>query len=542
MYVRFFIIIISQTSLQHDGGGSARVWFYAAALGKEFASATFGRYGGRVRLVGELRSEPEPGIFEIFVRFTQQSERLSSAHFNALDDRLQVLDDHTVREIQSSESEDSDGPSESSSDDDDADHARELDPRTAKKWQRHPCNEDLAASASPKPQRNPRLVSNGRSAADESLITNQSDQFRDMFERFFPVNYARTDIVPLTNETANRQSAKAIAEWTRYGGDMTYDELLVFFGLISFMTIYKLSGDRRRYWFAKDDSTFPAPNFGKYMHWRRFELILQYLTVGDNGNEDDRLRNHRDWFDAVLAKFRSAIEAGELLVLDETLIANKNSKSAHQQFIRRKPEPLGQEFWTLVDGVSGILIGFEMNEGKDVNRQKRYTAEFGVTTAVTLRALERYFDTNRKVLFDSWFCSCKTVEQLILRGLFSLGIVKTAHVNYPKKTLDDLCPKERGGIATLRSKTDDGNHTIYACQFRTSSKNKVTFCTTAFSCAPAPEQYVTRSGRRFDQPVAAKVWYEFYGKVDQFNHVKVAVRASADGSTCSRRKTSPTTP
>ena len=47
-------------------------------------------------------------------------------------------------------------------------------------------------------------------------------------------------------------------------------------------------------------------------------------------------------------------------------------------YIKRKPEPMGHQFSTVVDKESGILLNFELNEGKDVN-YKKYFKEFGAT-------------------------------------------------------------------------------------------------------------------------------------------------------------------
>jgi hypothetical protein len=90
-----------------------------------------------------------------------------------------------------------------------------------------------------------------------------------------------------------------------------------------------------------------------------------------------------------------------------------------------------------------------------------------------------------------------------------------------RMTLEANCPVERGGLATLRAKSRVAGHYIYAAQFRTSSKHKVTFLSSAFSCATSPQRYTTRAGHVFDQPVVSEIWYKYYGRVDQFNHVKV---------------------
>ncbi len=45
---------------------------------------------------------------------------------------------------------------------------------------------------------------------------------------------------------------------------------------------------------------------------------------------------------------------------------------------------------------------------------------------------------------DSWFASVKTATQLYEHGLFFIGMVKTAHRNFPMKQIKARCPKDRG--------------------------------------------------------------------------------------------------
>ena len=50
----------------------------------------------------------------------------------------------------------------------------------------------------------------------------------------------------------------------------------------------------------------------------------------------------------------------------------------------------------------------------------------------TLRILEQWFSSGRLVVGDSWFSSVRMCMELMKRGLYFTGIVKTAHREYPK--------------------------------------------------------------------------------------------------------------
>ncbi|KAJ8521879.1 hypothetical protein ON010_g17759 [Phytophthora cinnamomi] len=106
----------------------------------------------------------------------------------------------------------------------------------------------------------------------------------------------------------------------------------------------------------------------------------------------------------------------------------------HKTKIPRKPEGVGAELKSIVDGDSGVLLGQDLVEGVDRQKQKAYHALFGEGTAVILRLTEACKGTGRTVVADSAFPSVKTLVQLEqLNGLFSM--VKTASCEYPKNIL-----------------------------------------------------------------------------------------------------------
>ena len=204
------------------------------------------------------------------------------------------------------------------------------------------------------------------------------------------------------------------------------------------------------------------------------------------------------------------------------MIRNKNFKAADCViYIRRKPEPWGHELWTVVDKESGICTNFELNEGKEITRQLKYFAEFGATTATTLRLLEPYFESHRLVFIDSWFQSVKTATELKRRGLDSLGVVKTAHKNYPREDLEARCMNEAGAVASAHVNILDDNVVLHAVQWRSSSHHKLTLLSTASSSAPAGTPYIRPCGKEIPRPDIVELWYDSYGAVDAFNHCKV---------------------
>ena len=105
-----------------------------------------------------------------------------------------------------------------------------------------------------------------------------------------------------------------------------------------------LGGSRRRYWLWIDDEILTAANLGPFIQRRRLELICKCLTLGNNEQPNDKLRYWREWLLAVATCFHCALIPGRDIILDESMIGNKNVKAADcVVYVRRKPEPWGHE-------------------------------------------------------------------------------------------------------------------------------------------------------------------------------------------------------
>lgn len=114
------------------------------------------------------------------------------------------------------------------------------------------------------------------------------------------------------------------------------------------------------------------------------------------------------------------------LTVDESMVLWTGHGNVHHTFIRRKPTPLGIGEKTMCCAASGVLLQVEIMESKEDSSSKKFVAEYGATTACTLRLVEPYFRTGRVVVGDSWFGSYKTVCVLRERGLYAIVCVKTA--------------------------------------------------------------------------------------------------------------------
>ena len=108
----------------------------------------------------------------------------------------------------------------------------------------------------------------------------------------------------------------------------------------------------------------------------------------------------------------------------------------HVTKIARKPEGVGTEYHTLSCGETKIMLQLEIQEGKVPMQGKEYAKDYGSGTSSSLRLTRYWSGSDRTVVADSAFASLKTAEALHKhRGLRFIGLVKTAHKQYPKAWL-----------------------------------------------------------------------------------------------------------
>jgi hypothetical protein len=68
-----------------------------------------------------------------------------------------------------------------------------------------------------------------------------------------------------------------------------------------------------------------------------------------------------------------------------------------------------------------------------------YVAEWGKSTACTMRVTKPYHGTFRTVIGDSWFGSINTALGLRSLDMYFVGNAKTGHYACPKQYIKDRC-------------------------------------------------------------------------------------------------------
>lgn len=289
---------------------------------------------------------------------------------------------------------------------------------------------------------------------------------------------------------------------------------------------------RREYWSAKtENQIFPSPSFGKRfgMGYHRFEFILNNLAFSTDDDNDDRWKPIKDFINMIHVKLNDVFRPGYKLCADESMFAwygrgnfDENGMPAVIK-IKRKPKGIGCEAKTLADADSNIMIRIELNEGKDLMSRKKWQAELGAGTATILRLTEPWHGTGRIIVADSWFASVKTALELEKRGLFFIGIVKTATKQFPMKILKEKCPEQRG--ATIVSQTTINDVNLISCGWR--DKKIHTFvgsCSTTLDGIPAKKMRTNENGQKYTLEVPRiKIIEEYFQgapSIDVHNHLR----------------------
>ena len=224
--------------------------------------------------------------------------------------------------------------------------------------------------------------------------------------------------------------------------DITYGEFLKFYGICLYMEVVRFP-ERIDYWKTVSEGPFIAINMGRYMSRERYQLICSKLTcfIDQDTTTEGDMSKYWDSCDAIVTalnlKFKEVVTAGSSITIDESMIKSYHRDLAGQVKIRRKPRPVGNEILDLCDNKSRIVLHIEFNQGKELNSTKELVKEFGATTAAALRLTKQFWGTGRRAFMDSWFASVQTCNELLKKGIYSVGVVKTAHRNYPRTLLND---------------------------------------------------------------------------------------------------------
>ena len=396
---------------------------------------------------------------------------------------------------------------------------------------------------------------------------------KSMFEygkHFLPMSYVQ--------ELAEKMQARGRAKYDHAAGSgdvhyknwtVTVDDVLQWIGCWLYMLAFHQPGGREQYFSDKPKNGFGptydlkawlkvgCPTADHGVRW--FKNMHTCFELPTYGRPDDEFNKTRKFWDCLRDAFYAAVTCSWIMCLDESMIKWLGRGMPGFMHVQRKPTPKGLELHTLCCAMCGIMLFFEVYEGKKAmekkalcDEQKRKLGAKGPwkSVALTLRMVERFKEGGRVLIADSWFGSVACTLALYSEGIFAVMNVKTGHKDYPKDQLlgklgydkaTKLCPKERRGewfAFTRKFNTGPGQHCIILAAGH-NSKKPVLVVSTAGTATPADDYTKTWTWTnavgelvkytiQVPTSIVHSLYHRFFHIVDVHNHLRQGLVSMAD--------------
>ena len=210
-----------------------------------------------------------------------------------------------------------------------------------------------------------------------------------------------------------RDRGAAWASWR-----VNVNDIWQWLGVWFYMLAFPVAGERRAYFnpapgkphcfgprHALEETLQRGKNGGgKGCKWFENMQACFELPTGPNARESDPFMATRYMWDTCRATFNAAVSPGWIMTLDESMVKWLGKSMPGLMVVPRKPTPMGLEVHTLCCSLSGVLVNFEVFEGKEAMESREFVnqkTDAGVinkSTALTLRCLKSYFSS---------VCHCK---------------------------------------------------------------------------------------------------------------------------------------
>lgn len=185
------------------------------------------------------------------------------------------------------------------------------------------------------------------------------------------------------------------------------------------------------------------------MSFTRFKVISECLRLDafdDQSICNDPYKPIDSFIEAFNERRECAVTPGVCIVPDECMSPWKGLESIspdptriHVTKIPRKPRGIGVEMKCSADGESCIMLRLEIQKGASAPLQQFQTAPANIPfhCAVVLRLVLPWIGTGRLVVADAAFTSLRTCAELLLRGLFFIGVLKGCSKGFPVAYLEE---------------------------------------------------------------------------------------------------------
>ena len=175
------------------------------------------------------------------------------------------------------------------------------------------------------------------------------------FTRFLPVSYFTNIVLPATTSAC-------------VSPPLTWEEFLHFLALI-FVMATRQGNVRRDFWSTDTPEMFAGALFRlhSFMPRRRFDNILKHLKFTHNPPLFKRpFHEVNNLIRAFNGHTQLSFSPGWVSWLDESMSVWTNQYTCPRwMFVTRKPHSMGNEYYSLCCGLSGIMYLIKLVEGKD---------------------------------------------------------------------------------------------------------------------------------------------------------------------------------
>ena len=187
--------------------------------------------------------------------------------------------------------------------------------------------------------------------------------------------------------------------------------------------------------------------FSTVMSRKRFLEILRFFHIVDNTTAPSRSdpNYNRLWkIQPIISILQDT--CGELyspheqLSIDESMIGTK-CRLSFIQYIKVKPVKWGIKVWICSDSTNGYISSFDVYTGKDPAKPLH---SHGLAHGVVLSLLDKFLGKGYTVYTDNFYTSPLLCEDLLQKGIFSCGTVRTNKKQFPKLLIDKSKKLNRG--------------------------------------------------------------------------------------------------
>ena len=194
---------------------------------------------------------------------------------------------------------------------------------------------------------------------------------------------------------------------------VSYQDLIQWIGCWYYMLAFPQPGDREEYF--KTPAFGPAHNMAtmlargengpKGRRWFNLMHASFSLPTGSVA-EDDPFRAVRCMWESFRVHLTSCVTPSTVILLDESMVKWVGRSMPGLMIVARKPTPMGSELHTMCCASSGILVNYELYEGKALMQKKAYNDEHMKSVALTLRCCEPYFGSVSRATLPFPTCAC----------------------------------------------------------------------------------------------------------------------------------------